>query len=405
MIRLTNRESLTALENRPGGTVTMMVIRIGVAAICAWVSLAAVSGSGPSTRRAQSATATGASTRATVYFKWPFEAEEAARRQAETAKHLGIGGEIVLALSKDSKLKLQLIPAGEFLMGSPEEETHRNKDEGPQRKVRIAAPFYMSATEVTRGQFAAFVADSRYRTDAEKQGWSTAWQGGLKWGYVKGASWRKPGFKQTDAHPVVCVSWNDASAFCKWLTRKTGRRIRLPLEAEWEYACRAGTDTAYQWGAGEGRMDGKGWHNAADQAGALRFRPWVDNGVPWNDGYVFTAPVASYRRNAWGLYDMHGNVTEWCDDWYEAIYYARARDGGGPMGPKSGITRVVRGGSWFSWHWRLRSACRARGLGGSSPDFAAVYFGFRIAAELKGPTAGTTRPASPASRPAAKAKP
>src|SRR5204862_177213 len=116
--------------------------------------------------------------------------------------------------------------------------------------------------QVTKGQFAAFVADRGYKTDAENRGYSYGWDG-KQWGKVNGASWKKSGLDQTDDHPVVCVSHNDAVAFCRWLSKKTGKTVKLPTEAQWEYACRAGTTTAYQWG--DDPNDGKGWCNAADE--------------------------------------------------------------------------------------------------------------------------------------------
>jgi hypothetical protein len=155
------------------------------------------------------------------------------------------GKELTLDLGGGVMMKFVRIEPGEFMMGSPAGEKDRDDDEGPQHKVRITKAYYLGMHEVTRGQFAAFVQDAGYRTDAEKEGWSYAWDGNA-WGQVNGASWKAPGFEQKDDHPEVCVSWNDAVAFCAWLSRKTGTTVRLPTEAEWEYACRAGTRTAYQ---------------------------------------------------------------------------------------------------------------------------------------------------------------
>jgi len=138
--------------------------------------------------------------------------------------------------------KLVLIPAGEFMMGSPEDEEERN-DEEKQHRVRITRSFYLGIHEVTIAQFRRFVDDTKYKTEAEKDE-----LGGLGWNEAEGKfkvdpkyTWRNSGFKQEDSHPVVNVSWNDAEAFCAWLSKKEGQAYRLPTEAEWEYACRAGT--------------------------------------------------------------------------------------------------------------------------------------------------------------------
>ena len=133
--------------------------------------------------------------------------------------------------------------------------------------MTISKPFYMGVTHVTVDQFAAFVKDSGYKTDAEKDGWSVGFEikdGKIDVKKVDGCSWRNPSFDQKGDHPVVQVSWNDAKAFCDWLSKKSGKTVGLPTEAQWEYACRAGTKTAYPWG--DNPDDGKGWANCADQS-------------------------------------------------------------------------------------------------------------------------------------------
>jgi formylglycine-generating enzyme required for sulfatase activity len=174
------------------------------------------------------------------------------------------------------------------------------------------------------------------------------------------------------------VSWNDAQAFCTWLAKRTGRTIRLPTEAQWEYACRAGSTTHWSWG--DDPAGGKGKCNAADKTGKARFRRWrVFN---WADGHVFTCPVGTYQPNAFGLYDMHGNVWEWCRDWYRRSYASAGQtDPKGRYADRSGPPRVVRGGSWMSTPGRCRSASRAAcGPLGSPCDF---IIGFRVAADAK----------------------
>ncbi len=275
-------------------------------------------------------------------------------------------------------IEMVFIPAGEFMMGSPAGEKDRWDEEGPVHRVRITKPFYLGKYEVMRGQFAVFVNDTNYRTDAEKEGWAYyAWDG-KSLGKVDGASWRKVGFAQADDHPVVCVSYNDAAAFCGWLSRQAGSAAVLPTEAQWEYACRGGTRTAHPWG--DDPDDGRGWCNAVDQTAERQFPAWttVFWGFNWDDGFVFTSPVGYYKANAFGLHDMLGNVWEWCSDWYGEKYYGES-PGNDPPGPNDGALRVLRGGSWRSNTLNCRSADRVR----YSPDRRVSDLGFRLALDLK----------------------
>jgi len=200
------------------------------------------------------------------------------------------------------------IGPGKFMMGTPLDESGRYPNE-KLHEVRITRAYLLGAHEVTRGQFRIFVKDTRYKSEAEKAGFALLWLG--TWERRSGGSWRYPGFEQTDDHPVVNVSLNDSLAFAQWLSRKESRHYRLPTEAEWEYACRAGTQTAYPWG--NNPDDGGGFANAADQTFKRRF-PTVTT-FPWDDGFVYTAPVGSFKPNSWGLYDMIGNALEWCSDY------------------------------------------------------------------------------------------
>jgi len=282
------------------------------------------------------------------------------------AKELDLGGRITM--------KLVLIPAGKFLMGSPAGEKGRTDDEGPQREVTISKPFYMGLYHVTKGQFAQFVADSGYKTEAERDGKAWGWDGS-KFAEIPGYSWRKTGFEQADDHPVVNVSWNDAIAFCEWASKKTGKKVSLPTEAQWEYACRAGTKTAYPWG--DDPDDGKGWANAADQTAKKTFgATWTY--FSWDDGYAFTSPAGKFKANAFGLYDMIGNAWEWCADWYDKGYYANANKTD-PTGPASGTHRVLRGGAWGGGPRLCRSAYR----GWDSPARRSGGIGFRVFVDLK----------------------
>jgi formylglycine-generating enzyme required for sulfatase activity len=287
-------------------------------------------------------------------------------------------------------MKLTLVPSGEFMMGSGEsaEETaaffNKTYGEGllkadffqehPQHRVRITKPFYLGTYHVTRGQFKQFVADTSYKTDAEKaeNPGAYVWDPDRKvFSLDEKHSWRNAGFEQTDEHPVVCVSWNDAAAFCQWLSKKEGKAYRLPTEAEWEYACRAGTTTRYSSGDDPEALAEVG--NVADAAARAQFPDWKYT-LKASDGYVFTSPVGSFKPNALGLYDMHGNAWQWCADWYGAEYYA-AFPVDDPTGPASGNDRVLRGGSWGGGPLNSRSANRSR----ITPVYRSYNSGFRVA--------------------------
>ena len=273
-------------------------------------------------------------------------------------------------------MKLKLIPAGEFLMGSPDSDGIAESNEKPQHRVRITKPFYLGLHEVTVGQFRQFVEAEGYKTQAERDG-----EGGYGWNESEGKfegrgsqyTWRNAGFTQSDTHPVVNVTWNDAVAFCKWLSDKEGVTYRLPTEAEWEYACRAGTTTLYNHGNDPEGLAQVG--NVLDASAKRRLTNY--SSLPYikaDDGHVFTAPVGRFRPNAFGLYDMHGNVWEWCADWYDKDYYEKSPPDD-PTGPTTGAYRVDRGGCWFYGAGRCRSAFRS----GNAPGGRSFDLGFRIA--------------------------
>ncbi len=269
-------------------------------------------------------------------------------------------------------MRLAYIPAGKFLMGSPVSERERSDNE-LEHAVGITHAFLMDATHVTVAQFAIFVNETGYRTSAEKDGWSyLSWnETEKKWNRLKGGSWRNPGFEQTDSNPVVCVTWRDANSFCEWLSHKEGTHYRLPTEAEWEYACRAGAQTAYVWG--NNPDDGKGWANCSDQTTKDRFTLFP--AFTWADGYVYTSQVASFKPNRWGLFDMLGNALQWCSDWYGNYHPGAVTD---PQGPEDGKEKVLRGGSFIYGPRHCRCAFRGRNL----PDFRNFYAGFRIVKDL-----------------------
>jgi formylglycine-generating enzyme required for sulfatase activity len=272
-------------------------------------------------------------------------------------------------------------------MGSPSYEAGRNSDEGPVRAVRIKA-FRMGKFEVTRGEFRRFVEAKNYLTEAERDvdvpdhagDWAKgpnpgcfAYKGGTEFGWKAGTSWRDPGYAQEDDHPVVCVSWNDAQAYIKWLNGVTGRRYRLPSEAEQEYAIRAGSGTAYAWGA-----DANGacaYANVADASAKGRFSGWST--VSCDDEAVFTASVGRYRANDFGLHDTVGNVWEWAQDCYRDSYTGAPVDGGA-VEARGCERRVLRGAAWDNTPAWLRSAVRV----GVPPASLSFQFGFRLAEDL-----------------------
>jgi formylglycine-generating enzyme required for sulfatase activity len=259
------------------------------------------------------------------------------------------------AIKNSLGMQLVYVPPGKFLMGSPETEPGREKQER-QHEVILTRGFYLGTHEVTVGQFRQFIRDAKYQTEGErdgKGGWGVNASGSI--GQNGRYTWKTPGFVQTNDHPVVLVSWNDTVTFCRWLSKKEKRRYRLPTEAEWEYACRSGTRTAYANGDAPKNL------KALGNAGA-------------GDDHRFTAPVGTFKPNAFGLYDMHGNVWEWCTDWYVPGSYPKTRQAD-PVGPASGDARVQRGGGWSSAAKRCRSAAR---IGRSPSDYRGSYLGFRV---------------------------
>ena len=259
---------------------------------------------------------------------------------------------------------LVVVPPGSFMMGSPASEAGRLDDEGPVRRVTIAAPFAVGVHEVTRGEFARFVsATGRSMGDS-----CWTYEDG-EWEIRSGRHWRSPGFRQGDDHPVVCVNWRDARAYVDWLSGETGQRYRLLSESEWEYAARSGTRTAWYWGESESGQCR--YANGADASTDFDWRTGCD------DGYSRTAPVGSFAANVFGLHDMSGNVWEWVEDCWNASYAGAPRDGSAwESGDCS--ARVLRGGSWNFIPGGLRSASR----GGDGTGIRIDFLGFRVARTL-----------------------
>lgn len=293
-------------------------------------------------------------------------------------------------------IKLIMIPAGEFMMGNaetveslakafPHYESKRIEglgDEKPYHKVRITKPFYFAVHELTIGQFKEFSKQADFKSEAERDG-----TGG--WGYNRETqkietrnpkySWRNPGFAQGDDHPVVNITWNDAVDICRWLSKKEGKKYRLPTEAEWEYACRAGeadTGSRYHFGNDpEGLAKAANTYDATSAKEIPESKPYA---IAGDDGYAYTAPVGSYKPNAFGLYDMHGNVWEWCSDFYGEDYYAKSPTDD-PKGPETGRKHVRRGGAWASWPLYLRTSFR----NWNTPQSRYINLGLRMVCEAE----------------------
>ena len=313
-----------------------------------------------------------------------------------------------------SRFGMVYIPGGSYLMGG--DNNQAANDEYPKHSVKVD-PFWMDATEVTNAQFAAFVKATGYVTTAEKApDWEemkkdlppgtpkphdsllvaaslvfTPSQGPVDlnnyatwWRWEKGASWRQPGgagsnLKGKEKYPVVHVSWNDAQAYCKWAGK------RLPTEAEWEWAARGGLENnIYPWG------------NEPIGAGSAKTNSW-EGDFPYRntekDGYLRAAPVGSFQANGYGLFDMAGNVWEWCSDWYNADYYKSLANGitNNPKGPDKSFDpqepyvqkRSLRGGS-FLCNDNYCSGYRVSRRMKSSPDTGLEHTGFRCVKDVKG---------------------
>lgn len=273
--------------------------------------------------------------------------------------------------------EMVVIPIGRFRMGSADTEAGHDADESPSRTIVFTHGFAMARTEVTVGQFGRFVRAAKYQTDAERSGSSMVYDEGKgKLVARDGVSWRDDylGRPATDAMPVLHVSWNDARAYTIWLSSQATRLYRLPSEAEYEYALRAGSTSIYPW------PDTDPPHDVGNLAGRDRSpggRRWGDAFADYADGYWGPAPAGKFKANAFGLYDMVGNVSEWVMDCWHDGYRRAPVDASAWVNP--GCTQhVIRGASWASAPTQARSAWRGHGNAGD----ASARIGFRVVREL-----------------------
>jgi len=271
------------------------------------------------------------------------------------------GNEISLSLPGGVTMAVLRVPAGDFLMGTDKtKDSNAQDDEQPQHMVSLS-DFYIGQQEVTVAQFAAFANAKSYKTTAEQEGSAAVWNG-TEWKDTPGANWKHPRGPASDVgqkqdHPVTCVSWDDATAFCGWLSQHTGQTVRLPTEAQWEKAARGSDGRIYPWG-----------NEVPD-----------DTRSNFNQNVKDTTPVGRYSPKGdspLGAADMAGNVWEWCADWYDTNIYNNRGTGQvkDPTGPTTGEYRVVRGGAWVDADFGVRSAYRFWYV----PRYRLDYLGFRV---------------------------
>ncbi len=304
----------------------------------------------------------------------PFDADEAAEHQRQWAEHLGVPVEY----SNSIGMEFVLVPPGEYWMGSTVEEREQALILWPNwapaalsdeehMPVTIDQPYYIAIHETTVGDFREFTVAEDYQTLTES-GLAPYWSGGGVTTGDRRFSWANTGMPQDDLHPVVSLYWGDAVAFCDWLAGQDGFRYRLPTETEWEYACRAGIETMFTCGDDPEALASVG--NVFDGSFAAAFpadyQNSVASGTPisTSDGYVCTAPIGTFAANPWGLYDMHGNVSEWCLDCADAS--------------RRETYSAVRGGSWRQPPYTARSAYR----GPAVREQASLWIGFRVVLEI-----------------------
>jgi formylglycine-generating enzyme required for sulfatase activity len=312
--------------------------------------------------------------------RFPFDAATAAKYQQDYAQTVKLPQKLTDKLGAE----YLLIPPGKFVMGTPKDEPG-HKDDEPQFEVTLTKAFYLARYETTHKQFAKFVAENKYTTDVEKSGGGNAHDAKSVWEHRPGTSWQKPGYagdyKPTADQPVVHVSITDALAFCAWLNetapvKLSGYKTRyaLPTEAQWEWACRAGSGTRFWWG--EQEDDSGKVANVGDQSLKKMHPDWPRTIMKMDDGYAFIAPVGSYRANAFGLHDMLGNVWEFCGTRYGAYPKEATTDPGDLSKAES---YAVRGGGWSN----IAEDCRSGMRNADPPHFGHSNLGFRVAIQLE----------------------
>lgn len=304
------------------------------------------------------------------------------RERIDLATHYGLfrpGQNFTDALKNGARgPELMVVPHGGFRMGASDDEAGASDSEGPPHYVRFDRGFAMSGTEVTVDQFRRFVNASGYRTTTARRGYSLTYEE-RSGNFVRRSdiSWSSAydGTRASEEMPVVHVSTHDAEAYAAWLSKQSGERYRLPSEAEFEYAMRAGSSTRFPWGdgappAGAGNLTG-----SRDRS--PEGRDWNNGFAGYGDGYWGPAPVARFAANAYGLHDLAGNVSEWVADcWHDG--YRRAPDDGAAWLNPGCRTRVIRGGAWASSPAQTRSAWRAP----AGADTTNARIGFRVVREL-----------------------
>ena len=313
------------------------------------------------------------------------------RTASETPSVVGSCGQAFHRVASGSTAGMRLLAGGEFPMGNENDYGFAADGEGPVHTVQLD-PFWIDETCVTNEQFNAFVNATNYKTESERFGWSFIFYGHLTsaqlaatvpvsvlgsewWRRIDGATWRKPegpgsDIKKRWAHSVVQVSWHDARAYCEWAGK------RLPTEAEWEYAARGGTSGTPFW-----------WGTELEPVGKHRMNVWQGDFPRRNteaDGHYGPAPAKHYRANPFGLYNITGNVWEWCHDWFSTGYYAvspRENPRGPTSGAPAGDRRVMRGGSYLC-HASYCNRYRVDARSSNTPDSATTNLGFRCVRDV-----------------------
>jgi formylglycine-generating enzyme required for sulfatase activity len=310
----------------------------------------------------------------------PFTESQAKVAQNQWAEYL----KVPVNFKNTLGMEMQLIPPGIYTMGS---SNYSATGDTTPHSVTISSPLYVSRHELTLGQFRQFARVNNYRTEQQRNNWSVrGWDTGQR-RFIDSSrfNWENPGWTQTDDHPVVHVSWNDGQILTNWLSFKEKETYRFLTEAEWEYCCRAGTTSLYATG-GDDPSELVKMGNVLDNTGMqlfssdYQFRQNNQNEViPRTDGVTFTASVGQFKPNHFGLYDFHGNICEWCQDWYTTDY--QRLPGVDPEGASSGKLKSARGGRFDTGALLAKSFYRNKG----EPELTDMILGLRLAREIRLP--------------------